>query len=1035
MSSAVVALPKISVGALVVCTCTASVLSVLGGMLVPVQAEAATSTVVGQGTYENDDPAVTLNGTWTKVSSSQDSGGSTSGLNSAGYAELSFKTSGVRWISRRNGYSGIADVYLDGVKKTSVDLYSSTTKTKQVVYEVTGLPETTHTLRIVRTGTKNSSSTSANILLDAFVAPDLHAPEAPTGLKATASGPDVKLAWTANVETDVKAYRVYRREGSSTTRALIGTTTADSRTLTDAARVPGTKYTYDLVAVDTSDNVSGYSTAASLTMPISAQPAGTYQNDAAAVTLNGPWTVTSSTMDSGGSFASLSQAGYAEISFKTSGIRWISRLNNYSGIADVYVDGVKKASVDLYSPTTKYQQIAYEVTGLPETNHTLRIVRTGNRSASSTGGTVIVDSFVAPDVYAPSAPASLVAAPKTGSAQLGWNASPESDVVGYRVYRTALTGTSSSTTGPTTAVNSTPVSSVSYVDDGLQPGSSYRYQVTAVDSFGNESPKSATADVTVTMKALPAGTYQDDDTDAINLKGTWARSTSTGANTDSGGTYSSLSTDGYAEMSFATSGIRWLARTNSASGTADVYIDGVKKTTVDLYSSTTKYAQNVYETSGLSETGHTIRIVRTGNKNASSSGRNVILDALVAPDVYAPTAPTAVSASATRTGTNLTWTKSPAGDVASYRVLRRSAGSSTDVLVGTTGPQTTSFADAGLADATAFTYTVVARDNSDNDSPASTPITFTTPAESIGGNLRYATCPTATVNVKDRTTLVAALANAKSGDVIRLAPGTYPGKYDITTVADPTRPLWVCGPRTAVFDYGNFSDGYNIKITNAANVVLAGVTVRNAQKGISVIGSKNITVADNRVENIGEEAVHLKFTTTDSTVVGNSIANTGLMTKMYGEGVYVGTSEQNWCVYTDCVPDASNRNAIVLNDIRNTTAESIEAKAGTEDGLIAKNTLDATGMIGELSDSAVGVMGNGWVIAKNTVANAPLDAIQVWEASAGYGKDTVAYANTATSGIPGYTVRMPFHELNNVVGCDNVATGAASGISNKTCQS
>ena len=163
MSSAVVVLPKISAGARISCTCAVSALSILGGLLVPTQAEAATSTVVGQGTYENDDAAVTLNGTWTKVASSQDSGGSTSSLNGTGYAELSFKTSGIRWITRKNAYSGIADVYLDGVKKTTVDLYSSTTKTQQVVYEVTGLSETTHTIRVVRTGTKNASSTSTAI--------------------------------------------------------------------------------------------------------------------------------------------------------------------------------------------------------------------------------------------------------------------------------------------------------------------------------------------------------------------------------------------------------------------------------------------------------------------------------------------------------------------------------------------------------------------------------------------------------------------------------------------------------------------------------------------------------------------------------------------------------------------------------------------------------------------------------------------------------------------------------------------------------
>jgi hypothetical protein len=593
MSSPAVALPAISSGARLACIGAVSALSILGGMLVPSLAEAAT-TAVGQGTYENDDAAVTLNGTWTKVASNQDSGGSTSSLSTAGYAELSFKTSGIRWITRKNGYSGIADVYVDGVKKTSVDLYSSTTRTQQVAYEVTGLSETTHTLRIVRTGTKNAASSSANIMLDAFVAPDVHAPDAPTGLKAVVSGAAVALTWDANAESDVKAYRVYRREGSSTTRTLVGTDNGDLRSLSDGARSPGASYTYDVVAVDTSDQVSGYSSAESVTMPISAKGAGTYENTSSAVTLSGPWSAVSSGMDSGGSYASLNAAGYAEISFKTSGIRWISRTNSYSGIADVYLDGVKKASVDLYSSTTKYQQVAYEATGLTETPHTLRIVRTGTKNAASSSPTITVDSFVAPDIYAPSAP-------------------------------------------------------------------------------------------------------------------------------------------------------------------------------------------------------------------------------------------TAVTTSAIRTGATVSWTASPEPDVASYRVFRRTS-STPDVLVATTGPQTTSFDDVGLADATGYTWTVVARDTSNNDSPASAAGTFTTAAGPVVTTQRYATCPTATTTVSTRNQLLAAIAAATPGTVIRLNPGSYGANYDITTTATPDKPIWICGPRTAIIDNADTTKGYGFRVTGASNLVLAGMTVRNVQK-------------------------------------------------------------------------------------------------------------------------------------------------------------------------------------------------------------
>ena len=253
-----------------------------------------------------------------KVASSQDSGGSTSTLSTAGYAELSFSTSGIRWITRLNSYSGIADVYLDGVKKVSVDLYSPTTKTKQVAYEVTGLSETPHTIRIVRSGAKNPSSSSLNIALDAFVAPDVHAPDAPTGLVAPTTANKASLSWTANDEPDVAGYNVFRATGTGPF-TKISTGLVTSPAFVDDGLFPGTAYSYQVSAVDTSALESDRSPATTVTTPISPVGQGTYENDDPAVTLNGTWTRTASNQDSGGSTSSLSGAGVAEISFSQIG--------------------------------------------------------------------------------------------------------------------------------------------------------------------------------------------------------------------------------------------------------------------------------------------------------------------------------------------------------------------------------------------------------------------------------------------------------------------------------------------------------------------------------------------------------------------------------------------------------------------------------------------------------------------------------------------------------------------------------------------
>ena len=698
----------------------------------------------------------------------------------------------------------------------------------------------------------------------------------------------------------------------------------------------------------------------SLLVPSGAEAAtvteGTWENTSSSFHYKGSWKKVSSKRDSGGSSSVLKRKGHVEITFRAAGVSLVAPKDKSSGKADVYLDGVKKARVDLYSKKSRRKQVVFTATGLTDAEHTLKVVRTGKKAKKSRGTKIQVDAV------------RTFAAPTTG---------------------TPTTGT------PTT---STP------------------------------APKPHPVD------ALPAGTYEDDSKDVVR-QGSWSRTRSGSATTDSGGSFSTLSSPGSAQVTFATSGIRWIARTNAYSGTADVYLDGVKKDTVDLYSSTTKFRRTVFEVSGLSETGHTLKIVRTGDKNPASSGRAVTLDAFVAPDVYAPSAPASVTATASRTGANLTWTTSPEPDVAGYRVLRRADGSSTDVLVGTTGPRTTSFADVGLANASAYSWRVVARDTTGNDSTASAPAELRTAADPFAAHpRRYAGCPAATVTVSTRAQLLSAISAATSGTVIVLRPGSYGSDYVVRTRASASAPMWICGPRSAVLSRET-GKGYGVRFDGASNVVLAGLTVREVQKGISAQRSSHLTIADLRVERIGEEAIHLKNQTTDSTVIGNSIDTTGLLTKNYGEGVYIGTAQGNWCVYNDCLPDASDRNVVAFNTIRGTTAEAIEAKAGTNDGTMWRNTMDGASISADDADSLVQVMGSGWVVAGNRGAHAPEDAIQVWNTDGGrYGLDNVVYANAVSDSLRGYVARLPFVESGNVVGCDNVAAGTALGMSNKTCQ-
>lgn len=750
--------------------------------------------------------------------------------------------------------------------------------------------------------------------------------------------------------------------------------------------------------------------------------AGTYENTSPALTLVGGWTTTTSSMDSGGSHSRLAEPGYAQVSFSTSGIKWVARKNANAGLADVYVDGVKKATVDLYSATTTYQQTVYEISGLSETSHTLRVVRTGLRNPSSGGAALLVDAFVAPDIYPPSAPIDLRASAEATGARLNWTPSPDGDLLGYRIYRQ----------GPRDAsrvnVTPNPTTATAFADTGLQPGTTYAYQVAAVDTFRNESPLTPAVSVTMPISAQGAGTYQS-TSEAVTLVGPWSTIAST---VDSGGSHSRLSAPGYAEFSFATSGVKVLGRKNANAGLADIYVDGVKKATVDLYAPTTTYQHTLYEVAGLPETNHTVRVVRTGKRNPASGGYNIMIDAFVAPDIHPPNPPLNVKASPDRTGARLTWTPSTSADVASYTVYRQE-GVGTAISVGRTNAATHSFSDIGLPGATSYTYQVLATDNSGNRSSKSVPAKFVSPEPAPETSLRYSACPNATMTVSNRAELLSALSRAQAGSVIRLQAGVYLGGYNVAVKATKAAPLWICGSRDAVIDGGTTTEGKGFRVDSSSHVVLAGMTVRNVLKGITVINSSNITVADTSITKIGDEGIHLRTNTTDSTVIGNVIDGVGLVNPAYGEGVYVGSSEGNWCLFSSCMADRSDRNTISRNVIRNTTAQPIDIKEGASHGAILHNVLYGGGMSVH-SDSLISIQSNDWVIAGNTGTDTRLDAVQVWEHGPGWGLNNVAYDNHFHGSIPGYGIRLAYRELGNFVGCDNTVPTGAAGLSNKACQ-
>lgn len=294
-----------------------------------------------------------------------------------------------------------------------------------------------------------------------------------------------------------------------------------------------------------------------------------------------------------------------------------------------------------------------------------------------------------------------------------------------------------------------------------------------------------------------------------------------------------------------------------------------------------------------------------------------------------------------------------------------------------------------------------------------------------------ATCPEATVEVATAADLEAALEDAAPGEVISLAPGRYSGEFIATVDGEPDAPITLCGTAESVLDGGAIDGGYVMHLDGAAHWVLQGFAVENGQKGVMADGTAGSIIRDLTVSRIGDEAIHLRAGSTDNQVLRNTISDTGLRKPKFGEGIYIGTAESNWCDISECEPDASDRNLVEGNTISDTTSESVDIKEGTTGGILRDNTFDGAQMTA--ADSWVDVKGNGWLIEGNTGTNSPADGFQTHEILDGWGTENVFQKNTANLSGAGLGFSLK-PERDNVVRCDNTVSGSGAALTNVECR-
>jgi fibronectin type 3 domain-containing protein len=320
---------------------------------------------------------------------------------------------------------------------------------------------------------------------------------------------------------------------------------------------------------------------------------------------------------------------------------------------------------------------SYTDTGLAAGTYYYKV--TAEDAAGNVGASSNEASATIADTTPPTAPGALTATMAGATANLNWIASTDDvGVVRYNVHRGSTSGFT-----PTTANRIAQPTGTSYSDAGLAVGT-YYYKVLAEDAAGNLSPASNEVAVTVadaTAPTAPSGLTAAATGNSIGLSWT--------ASTDDIGVIR------YNVHRGTSAGFTPTAANRIAQPSGTSYTDAGVPPGTYYYKVTAEDA--------------------AGNVSAASNEVSTTIA-----DTTAPTAPTALAATATGNSIGLSWTASTDDvGVTRYNVHRATTAGFTPTTANRIAqPTGASYTDTGLAAGTYY-YKVTAQDAAANVSPAS----------------------------------------------------------------------------------------------------------------------------------------------------------------------------------------------------------------------------------------------------------------------------------------------------------------------------
>ncbi|MFH1148921.1 MAG: CARDB domain-containing protein [Actinomycetota bacterium] len=268
------------------------------------------------------------------------------------------------------------------------------------------------------------------------------------------------LYWQAGSETDLAGYRLYRSADPLSGFELLKETT--STFFTDRDVVPLATYFYRLASIDRAGNESVPGEVVSATPQLDTTP---------------PFIQVVTPADG------TRVNGVVTITVRASDNVLVDLFNFYrfNGTEfELFASAVPAVEV---TPGVWEASAGLDTSELAEGAVSLRVEAVDYGSNVS-----FLDFVLITDRAPPAAPADIVVLdPETGGRLLlSWDASTESDLAGYRLYRAI------DPAGPFTLVTSL-LASNAFEDSTLENGTVYYYRVTAVDVAGNESEASATS--------------------------------------------------------------------------------------------------------------------------------------------------------------------------------------------------------------------------------------------------------------------------------------------------------------------------------------------------------------------------------------------------------------------------------------------------------------------------------------------------------------------------------------------------------------